>query len=1002
MNDQNKTQAQLGQRTNSVLVVDDEEPMRKVLSAALEREGFSVLVAEDGKQALECVEQQHVDLILLDTLMPGLSGLDVLKELRKTYSAWELPVLMVTAVDESEDMIEALALGANDYIAKPFALPVLFARLRTSLSLSQAQRKTQEEITERKQAEEALQKSHAELEQRVAERVAELRQSNQKLESRDRLMIAFQQIAQVASSSLKMDEVLDHLAQEIFTAGVFRSLMIALIDEKTRTVGVVRNLISKPFNKVAVAGMESRPDGVGVGTRYDLDDKNITAEVARTGEMQVIVEWDDRLDPRFDTPTKRQGQVAYFIPVKTHVDRVIAVLATASRVQEKEVTLQRIEIMQPLLVQIAIALEHARLYRELRQEITERKRMEDELKANEERNRTLYTKTPAMLHSIDPSGVLIAVSDYWLEVLGYERGEVIGRKSVEFLTEESRHYAETVTLPAFMKTGYARDVSYQFVKKNGEVIDILLSGIIECDAEGRMVRSLAVLADVTERKRMEEALRDTQARFLSFMDNSPAIAWMKDEQGRHVYLSRTYEERFGVKLDAWRGKTDFEVWPREIAEKFRAADVEVVNSGKTIQVVEETKNPDGTPCYWNNFKFLFKDASGRRFVGGIGVDITERKRTEEEFIRLERMRARSEMVQGVNHNLNNLLNGMLLPAQLLKDNLEDPQDRQRAELIENAAEKAAELVRRLNRAAKGRQEEPQSVALSPRVIEMVESTRSRWQTEGESRGIAIDLVTKLEDVPPIRGTPSELDDILVNLIFNAVDALPEGGTITIGTQAIGDHVHLTVSDTGIGMDADTQRRVFEPLFTTKLDTGSGLGLYSVHTTVSNWGGDIQVDSTLGKGTTFTLRLPMWQETQAAQDDDNEEGAASSAPLVKMLLVEDDEITNQTLVDYLSATCEVETITDGQTAVEAFTSGQYEVALIDLGIPGIPGDQVAQQIRQADPAIATVLITGFDLAEDDSRLAAFDLWYTKPLSVEQLDEMLTQAQALHQSRTKGSG
>ena len=384
-------------------------------------------------------------------------------------------------------------------------------------------------------------------------------------------------------------------------------------------------------------------------------------------------------------------------------------------------------------------------------------------------------------------------------------------------------------------------------------------------------------------------------------------------------------------------------------------------------------------------------------------DITQRRRLEQELVRLERMRARSEMVQGVNHNLNNLLNGMLLPAQLLKDNLEDPKNLQRAELIETAAQKAVELVRRLNRAASGQQEQPQPVAFSPRVVEAIENTRSRWQTEAEGRGIAIDLVTNLEDVPPIYGTASEVDDILVNLIFNAVDALPEGGTITIGTQAIGDFVYLTVSDTGIGMDAETQRRVFEPLFTTKVDAGSGLGLYSVYTTVTNWGGDIEVASTLGKGTTFTLRLPVWQEKQGAQDDDIKEGKATSEQRLKMLLVEDDQMTMQALVDYLSDTCEVETITDGQTAVEVFKQGgRYEVAVIDLGIPGIPGDQVAQQIRQVDPAIATVLITGFDLDQDDRRLAAFDMWYTKPLSVEQLSEMMEQAVSLHQSRTKGNG
>ena len=129
--------------------------------------------------------------------------------------------------------------------------------------------------------------------------------------------------------------------------------------------------------------------------------------------------------------------------------------------------------------------------------------VEHKLKESEERYRTLYTKTPAMLHSIDKNSRLVDVSDRWLEVLGYERDEVIGRKGPEFLTEESRLYAETVAIPAFFKTGYANNVSYQFVKKNGEIIDILLSGIAEYDAEDHIIRSLAVLDDVTERKQAE-------------------------------------------------------------------------------------------------------------------------------------------------------------------------------------------------------------------------------------------------------------------------------------------------------------------------------------------------------------------------------------------------------------------------------------------------------------------------------------------------------------------
>lgn len=127
----------------------------------------------------------------------------------------------------------------------------------------------------------------------------------------------------------------------------------------------------------------------------------------------------------------------------------------------------------------------------------------------------------------------------------------------------------------------------------------------------------------------EKALRESEERFNAFMDNSPAISWMKDEQGRHVYLSRTCTRRFGMQLEDSRGKTDFDLWPREIAEEFRRNDQEVLHTGRTLDVVEETVAPDGSRCYWRNLKFPFQDASGRRFVGGIGVDITDRRQMEE-------------------------------------------------------------------------------------------------------------------------------------------------------------------------------------------------------------------------------------------------------------------------------------------------------------------------------------------------------------------------------------
>jgi PAS domain S-box-containing protein len=129
----------------------------------------------------------------------------------------------------------------------------------------------------------------------------------------------------------------------------------------------------------------------------------------------------------------------------------------------------------------------------------------------------------------------------------------------------------------------------------------------------------------------QEALRESEERFRAFMDNSPTIGWAKNEAGQYVYFSKTYENRFGVRLEDWRGKTDFELWPREIAEEFRKNDLAVLEDDQSIKVQEKTINPDGSICWWWNFKFPFQDAAGGRNVGGIGVDITERKRAEEKI-----------------------------------------------------------------------------------------------------------------------------------------------------------------------------------------------------------------------------------------------------------------------------------------------------------------------------------------------------------------------------------
>ena len=239
------------------------------------------------------------------------------------------------------------------------------------------------------------------------------------------------------------------------------------------------------------------------------------------------------------------------------------------------------------------------------------------------------------------------------------------------------------------------------------------------------------------------------------------------------------------------------------------------------------------------------------------------------MVRLERLRALGEMSAGISHNLNNMLTGILGPAQMIQTATDDPEVLADVDTILTSAQRAGDLSKRLYRAARGESDHTEPVPVNEVVAQVVRTATPKWKDTPEARGISIDVITNLEDVPPILGTKSGLHDILTNLLFNAVDALPDGGTVVIGSEPVEKRIRLTVTDTGIGMDTETRKRAFDPFFTTKMDTGTGLGLATVYGTVSQWGGTVEVESTPGVGTTFTIHLPAWKaalaETPVAED-----------------------------------------------------------------------------------------------------------------------------------------
>ncbi|MCC7263990.1 MAG: response regulator [Candidatus Latescibacteria bacterium] len=505
--------------------------------------------------------------------------------------------------------------------------------------------------------------------------------------------------------------------------------------------------------------------------------------------------------------------------------------------------------------------------------------------------------------------------------------------------------------------------------------------------------------EIAERRQAEEELRRNQALLLGVAEGVPDAVFVKDLQGRYLLVNEGLCKITGKSREEVIGKDDNILFPPAEAAWLLEQDRRIMVSGLT-QINEEELSVGGKPHFFLATKGPMRDARGQ-VIGlfGISRDITENRRLEQELIRIQRLRAAGELSAGVCHNLNNLLTGVLGPADLLQMTSTDPKIQLLSGMIVEAGTRAADLVHRLHLSVRGAATQAtMPVALNEVIDGVVQMTRPRWKDEPEARGLAITLDTALSPVPPVRGTLSEVHDLLTNLLLNAVDALPEGGTITIRTASEGAFVRLDFADNGVGMDEQTRLRVFEPFFTTKQNVGSGLGLSTLYNSISHWGGRVAVESAPGQGTTFTLQLPVWQEEAREAPPPVRPGDSRPG---RVLVVEDQPGVSGVLAEALSAKHQVQVFADGRQVLEQFRAGSYEVAIIDLGLPGLSGDQVARRIREQDPAIGMVLFTGWELEANDPRLAWFDLVLQKPLrSLAALAAVVAQAMELCDLRKPG--
>jgi len=367
----------------------------------------------------------------------------------------------------------------------------------------------------------------------------------------------------------------------------------------------------------------------------------------------------------------------------------------------------------------------------------------------------------------------------------------------------------------------------------------------------------------------------------------------------------------------------------------------------------------------------------------------ELRETQQQVVQQERMRSLGLMASGVAHDMNNALSVILGFSELLLGEREQPPGsngtNNELQTVITAAKDAAMMVGRLqefNRAS-GEGDEHAPIDLNALVEQAIFLTQPRWKNQVLRRGATIEVGAQLQEIPHITVDAAELREALTNLIFNAVDAMPEGGTITLQTETQDGQVILRLRDTGTGMSEEVRQRCLEPFFTTKGIRGTGLGLAMVYGIIQRHGGTVEIESALGKGTTFTFHFPV-----ASTGNQAEEPAAHLDRPLRILVVDDHLILCEITAQHLTSDWHtVEVAANGREGLAKFQEGHFDLVITDQAMPEMNGDQIATAIKQLEPATPVIMLTGFDSATGQ-RSEAVDLVLTKPSSHTALRHAIT--------------
>jgi len=493
------------------------------------------------------------------------------------------------------------------------------------------------------------------------------------------------------------------------------------------------------------------------------------------------------------------------------------------------------------------------------------------------------------------------------------------------------------------------------------------------------------IATAIENLRLHEAIRQSEEKYRTVVESAHDGVCVIGGDFRFKYVNKRITEIHGYAQEELVGM-DFREFLDEESKRLtddrflrwrrgerlsRLFELNVVRKDGEIRNVEISAR-------------AIKDSKGSVNFICFVKDVTEKKKMEEQLLQNEKLRALGEMASGVAHDFNNALAAILGNTQLLLYTAKDEEIKESLQIIEKVARDSAQTVRRLQEFTRRRiHQELFKLDVNSVVKDAIEITKPRWKDEAQARGVPIVMLTNFEEIPPVSGNASEMREVVTNMIFNAIEAMPEGGKIEIRTFQWKKKVYIQISDTGIGMTEEVRKKIFEPFFTTKPFSNTGLGLSMSYGIIKRFGGEIEVESKVGKGTTFTILLPMELE---GKEESIPPSLIRKGREARILVIDDEETVRSVLSRILFQNNHQVTVAeDGEEGIRLFKENEFDMVLTDLGMPGMSGWEVCRTIKRISPHTPVGMITGWEAEVDQAKMeeSGIDFVIPKPFQFYQI-------------------